>query len=303
MTLKLVDALNSITMSPEAKELYRQSDIQSAALTKHGEPHALGVMDFGKSLADQIETYFPGTFTPDELEFTIPAGCYGHDIGRSHGLDIINGKSKDRHEYWGARIFKELLDKAEIPHEYQAPVLYSIINHRANGCLGRDALAPPAQPNPAHDVKRRTLAVVVLADKCVGDAERVRTGDAFFIKAIRVLRLSRWFFDKKANEDKKNDFANYAIKNAQLLVDPNDNGNDPRYRGAIILKLKLDERICTMEQIFSVKWFREAYHCCGKSAQVLGFEFRIQANDEVWFFSKQKDAWAKRSELRVPQNP
>jgi hypothetical protein len=297
-----VDALNRIISGAAAKERYRLADIKSAALTKHGEPHALGVMDFGTALSQKIESMFPGTFTPEELEFTIPAACWGHDIGRSEDMDIVDGKPKDRHEIHGARIMNEFMVAEGVPAALRTPVNYGIVHHRANGVLGKNALDPSPQ-DPLDDIKRRTLAVTVLADKCVGDAERVRTADALFIKTLRTFRLAQWYFRNRANEDKKNDFANYAIKNAEIMVDPNDSGNDPRYRGAIILKLKLDVNVATLEDIFSVKWFRESYHCCGKSAQVLGFVFRIEANGETWFFDKKIDMWAKRSQLQVPHNP
>ncbi|HEY9792920.1 MAG TPA: hypothetical protein V6D22_21140, partial [Candidatus Obscuribacterales bacterium] len=264
MTQSLKDALNSIISSSDTKELYKQADIMSAALTKHGEPHALGVMEFGQSLAVEIESHFPGTFTQEELDFSIPAACYGHDIGRSHAPDIVNGKQKDRHEIWGSRIFKRLMSSAGIPVINQAPVCYAIVNHRANGVLGRNACDPKETKDPRHDMKRRTLAITVLADKCVGDAERVRFREALWIRTLRLLGISRWYFNKRATEDNKNDFANFAIKSAEIMVDPNDNGNDRRYRGAIVLKLAMDPKVCTIEQIFTVDWFEDAYHCCGK---------------------------------------
>ncbi|HEY9792921.1 MAG TPA: HD domain-containing protein [Candidatus Obscuribacterales bacterium] len=303
MTQILKDALERIINSPEAKELYKQADIMSAALTKHGEPHALGVMDFGLRLAQEIEAYFPGTFTQEEMDFSIPAACYSHDIGRSHANDIIDGKPKDRHEIWGSRIFKRLMNSAAIPLVNQEPVCYAIVNHRANGVLGRNALDPKADAasNPRHDIKRRTLAITVLADKCVGDAERVRTRDALKIQILRTLGLSRWYFFNNADEDEKNDFANYSIKHAELVVDPNDNDDDRRYKGAIILRLDMDEKVCGMAEVFSVKWFREAYHCCGKSANVLGFVFRIEANGQSWHFDKQSDSWQKRIAIPVPR--
>lgn len=289
-----------IENDPEFDRLYDEADQKTRDMTAHGRQHWRDVRSMGLQLVEEIERHFPGTFTPLEKVLYIPLACDGHDIGRSVGKEMIDGRRVDRHEVHGVPIMRRFMDKVGIPKLHQTPVLFGVVNHRANGVLGRNAFGDGVQSNnPWLEIKRRTLAVTVLADKCVGDSARVRGRQALKLRTVKTLGLSRYYF-AKADENMRNNFANFAIQQAQLIVDPNDTYNT-RYKGAIVLRLDLDERICTMEQILQVEWFAEAYHCCGKSAQALGFVFRIEANGDRWFWSKEAGGWAMRKGILVPR--
>ncbi len=310
----LKEAFQHIVSSAAFHRGYLLADLNTADMTGHGEKgHAIPVMNLGLEIMAQIEALWPGTFTPLELEFGAPLALISHDLGRSRQRDRVNGKFVDRHEVYGAQMINDMMQLEDIPAKYRSLVTYAVVNHRANGVLKRNALD---MPNRVVDEEMRTLlvmsrnilAILVLADKCIGDAGRVRWNKAFQLIVLRFLGISGQWFERFANEDQRNNFANFAIRHAEVVIDQGDSANSTD-KGILVLSIHIDERVCSMTQILSVEWFGDAFHCCGKAAQALGFSFRIRTTsvnrgnnyEELWFWSKEVRGWAKRVPIAVPR--
>ncbi|CAN5535541.1 hypothetical protein BH10CYA1_BH10CYA1_17990 [soil metagenome] len=316
MTLEsLKKALQRIVSSAAFHRGYQLADLNTADMTGHDENgHAIPVMNLGLEIMAQIEALYPGTFTALELEFGAPLALISHDLGRSRQRVRINGKLVDRHEVDGAQMINEMMIAEDIPARYRSLVTYPVVNHRANGVLKRNALDMPNrvvnEELLAHLIMcRRILAILVLADKCIGDAGRVRWNKAIQLLVLRFLGISRHWFERFANEDQRNNFANFAIRHTEVVIDQGDSSSSTD-KGSLVLSIQIDERVCSMTQILSVEWFRDAFHCCGKAAQALGFSFRIRTTsvnrgnnyEELWFWSKEVRGWSKRVPIAVPRH-
>ncbi|MBS1957332.1 MAG: hypothetical protein JST89_24300 [Cyanobacteria bacterium SZAS-4] len=312
---RLVEVVARIITSQKFVKAYEQAEAFTSGMTSHGlKQHAEPVEKLGLEIMEQINQFFPGTFSPLEQLYAARLALIGHDAGRGAGKPkMVKGRFVDRHEIDGALFLDELLREEGVPKAYRTMVTYPVANHRTSGILKRAALDIPTVSDENHRQRlesiRRVLAILILADKCVGDAERVRWRKRIVLVGLRAAFVSNFWFDKFANEDSRNNFANYAIKRATVVVDPADN-RTPAAKGCIVLSIDLDEHVCTMQQILRVEWFRDAFHCCGKAAQALGFSFRIQATsvnrmtdsnrEETWYWSKEENAWAKRSAIDIP---
>lgn len=311
----LIAAIDRILNSQEFIEKSKDVELNTKGLTHHGfETHAIPVFNLGTSIMDGINGFYPETFSAFEILFAAKLALLAHDIGRSSGGGVIDGqRTKDRHEIDGAVFVNQLLLRENIPARLRGVVSYAIVNHRTSRLKKRNALAMPRRPmseeeRAYQELLRRVLAVVILADKCVGDAQRVRATRQLFLKSLRMMRISNRYFER-ANEDLRNDFANFAVKRAAVTVDPTEVGRGNGTRGWLVLSLDLDERVCTMQQILEVEWFREAYDCCRIAAATLGFDFRIQTTsvnrmtddnrEATWYWSEEHNDWRRRTAIEV----
>ncbi|MBY0359463.1 MAG: hypothetical protein K2W82_15780 [Candidatus Obscuribacterales bacterium] len=250
----------------------------SKSLTDHGRKHAEDVLKLGLELADNLSQLVPGFLTEWEREVYLPIALFGHDIGRA-----IDGP---KHDQLGAQMIGKYLQDKGMPGEHTREPCWAIRNHRASRCLSLE-------------FDSKVWALLVLADKCVGDEERVTGWKAWWLKSLGFFGVAKHLW-KWSNEDFKNSLANFSIKSAQIVVDPNDSPS-PKYRGAIVLKVDLDHSVGTLEDILGVEWFSEAFHSCARATQYLGYVFRIEASGTRYSWSKEKAGWVTPAQIDVPR--
>lgn len=257
---------------------YDLANKMSKGLTDHGQRHAFAVLKLGQELADNLENLVPGFLSEWEREVYLPIALFGHDIGRA-----INGP---KHDQIGAAMVGRYLRKQGMPREHRRHCCWPIRNHRASRCLSLD-------------FDSKVWSLLVLADKCVGDEERVTGWKAWALKTIGFFGVAKHLW-KWSNQDFKNSLANFSIKSAQIVVDPNDTPS-PKYRGAIVLQVDLDHSVGTLEDILGVDWFSEAFHSCARATQYLGYVFRIEASGTRYSWSKEKQGWVTPTQIDVPR--
>lgn len=260
-----------------------KADQQSKSQSKHGRQHCFDVPELGRAFMTRLEELFPGTIS--EMDRVLAEiAMFTHDLGRSVQI-------KD-HARYSAQIVGQYLKKTNMPLEYRRMICYAVRWHSAGDCL------PPRQ------VKDNVHALLIIADKLVGDAERVRGSKARRLRSwlAKGLINSKWAeWSAKGQEDPKNNAANFAIKRVRIDIDKND-VPEPRYRGAVLCQMDVDERFATMEQIFSVEWFSMAYHAVARSCQHLGFVFRIEVNGRRYFWSDEHKGWRCNQPIEVPRH-
>ncbi|MFN8551109.1 MAG: HD domain-containing protein [Candidatus Obscuribacterales bacterium] len=283
MSLEVADAqlgliFPTLDSRSDIKDLYTLADIRSRGKTIHDlERHGKPVMRMGLALVAEIERFYPGTFTRVEKEYSVPIACQFHDLCKGMTEISPDGSVTEVHHIQGAIEMDRILAEMDVPQKHRRLVSYPIRYHRTSGVLREHGLEMPDcrsdEERSVYEACLRTLAILVLADKCVGDRERVRDNKVWWISMLRWLGLSRVWFHFAANQDSRNNFATYAIQQAKLSVDPLDCYDSPK--GAIVLNLVLDERVCSLQQILQVDWFYEAFQCCAEACKYLGFSFRI----------------------------
>jgi len=70
------------------------------------------------------------------------------------------------------------------------------------------------------------------------------------------------------------------------------------HAGAIVLKLKLDERVAPARELLDL--YARRFHSCGRGAKSLGFVFRIEVNGVRFYFDDDKGAWLPLKGFNVP---
>lgn len=255
-----------IFQDPTVRQLYAQGDQLSASQTKHDEGHAFQVLAVGLALVAEIHKRMPDIFDEWTREIVIPAALFLHDVGRA--IDV------DNHAKAGAKWAKGYLTELGFDKTTVRRICKIIACHRSSLVL---------KPNSfrAANYGDAAWAVVVIADKAVGDEDRVRPEK---LKELRKLRKKRQL---KQWTGSRHDLINYAIKGSALIVDGRDDSqSDP---GAIVLKLRIDKLVCQPFDIYDL--YRDRFHACGKAAQYLGFLFRLEFNGVRYAYSKEKQDW------------
>lgn len=285
MTLEeLIEFRDHMYRDPELLAIYEEGDQNSHWQTRHDHVHGDEVTELAIELRDHIHGIFPDLMDDETREFVIPVAAWLHDIGRA--VDI------DKHDYEGVKIAKAYLVKHNIPGHLRQQICSIIMHHRAGSVIKNGI------KNPAH-------AIVVIADKCIGDENRVRWDKACKLKLARLVslkyfgltwfkrtrKLGQWSLARKNMWfNAPHDRVNFAIKSANLYVDVNENDLEGPPSGSIVLKLKVDETVAPIEEIVSLDWFADSFFACGKAAKHFGFSFRIEFNGVMhWWDKKVRD--------------
>jgi hypothetical protein len=131
---------------------------------------------------------------------------------------------------------------------------------------------------------------VVIADKCVGDEDRVRPGRAAALRVLRFFRLAQQWTGSP------HDRVNFAIKEAGITVDGNEDliGHDA---GVIVLKLRIDEHVSNPRDIYEL--YGDRFHACGRAAVYLGFLFRLEFNGVRYLYSEEDQTWLPVRSIKV----
>ncbi len=259
--------VESCYQDPRLLKLYDAGDRLSRSQTKHDANHAYLVRDVAVELVRQLREHkCPEPLDEETASVVIPLAAFLHDIGR--GVDV------EDHAGAGARLMHKYLRDSGFPEHIVKRVCRIIACHRSKVVLSRE-LDDPA------------WAIVVIADKAVGDEDRVRPLRA---KLLRIMR----FFGAARLWQGEHDRVNFAIKEAHLVVDGDDRSLDP---GAIVLKLRIDEKVARPDEIYSL--YGERFHACGRAAQYLGYLFRLEFNGIRFVYDKAVSGWVPVKAIKV----
>jgi prolyl oligopeptidase len=264
----------------EVMALCAEGDRKRASQTYHDLTHFILVRDVAISLASSIDALIPGMLTQHVREVIIPIAAFLHDIG--------GGIDPDDHARVGAQWARKYLKKLGFARDDIREISRAIACHRSEVVLKPRSFSRKNFADAA-------WAIVVIADKAVGDEERVRPGPAAELARLREDRkMSEWTGTEHVQ-------VNFAIKSADLVLDGRSKGaTDP---GFIVLKLRLDEEVASPEQV--CKLYGRRFHACGKAAQYLGFVFRLEFNGERYFYDKKSQEWKRVETIHatMPEEP
>ncbi len=236
---------------PEIERLYEAGDKLSRHQTKHDIDHACQVRDLARKISTEISASRPNYLDSWTEEVVIPLAAYLHDIGRAISVEDHAGA--------GAKWTKKYLSRLRLPNDTETlpvPVINRIA--RIVACHRSSIVLNSAFNDPA-------WAVVVLADKCVGDEERVRPIRAAVLGLLTLIRAT-WIPLRKGGV---HDRANFAIKKSELALGKDD----------IKLALTVDTRVCDPYLIYTL--YTDRFRACVKAAEYLGYKFRLIFNVPV----------------------
>ncbi|MBU6450950.1 MAG: HD domain-containing protein [Cyanobacteria bacterium REEB67] len=264
--------IQSLYDDREILDLYAAGDKLSSGQTKHDIGHAFSVLSTAEYLTGEIHKRFPEKLDDETRKVVIPAGAFLHDIGRA--IDVAD------HAGAGAKVTRTLLEPRGIDTDVIKRIQRIVALHRSSAVLKMKFNDP-------------AWAIVVIADKCVGDEDRVRPNKAAILRGLRFLRIAHINWWDNAEHDR----VNFAIKMSNLLVDSDDSPS-PAHAGAIVLKLTLDEVVAPATELLAL--YADRFHSCGRAAKYLGFVFRIEINGVRWLFDDDKDKWRPIRGFSVP---
>lgn len=265
---KAKEMVEWVMHDPQIQELYRQGDKMSSKQTKHDINHAYQVLSMAQQITAQVKTTV-ANLDDWTCEVIIPLAAFLHDIGRA--INVAN------HAAAGAAWSRDYLstlslpgDTETLPQETVKRIARIVANHRSESVLNREFNDP-------------AWAIVVIADKCVGDEDRVRPFTAFFLSILTFLRMP-WL---KLRSDGDHDRVNFAIKQVQLVCDEAD----------MVLQLTLDRRVCGPQLVYGL--YGSRFWACGRAAKYLGYQFRLEFNGERYAYDKDKGTWRQVPRLSV----
>lgn len=235
---------------PEIERLYEAGDKLSSHQTKHDIDHACQVRDLAAKISSEVSARHPDLLDAWTKDVVIPLAAYLHDIGRA--IDV------DEHAAAGAKWTKQYLSRLRLPHDTE-PLPVPVINRIARivACHRSQIVLNTPFNDPA-------WAIVVLADKCVGDEERVRPVRAAILSLLTMIRAS-WVPLRKGGI---HDRANFAIKKSDLVIGKSDIG----------LALTVDRRVCEPALIYNL--YNDRFQACVKAAAYLGYTYSLVFNGE-----------------------
>ncbi len=246
---------------PEISRLYQAGDQMSHNQTKHDLDHANQVMDLANKVARGLVARDAGALDDWTREVVIPLAAFLHDVGRA--IDVAD------HARAGATWARAYLgrltlegDSETLPVEVIERICKIIACHRSSAVLKQDFDDP-------------AWAIVVIADKCVGDEDRVRPEQAAILAVLTWFRLA-WIPLRKGGV---HDRATFAIKKAELNVGD----------GNLRLSIALDERVCKPKLVYEL--YGERFWACVKAARYLGYGFELEFNGVGYSYDSERKAW------------
>lgn len=250
--------ISKLFEDPVILALYASGDENRKHQTKHDLNHVLLVLDVANKLAAAILALFPGMMSEHVLNVIIPLAAFLHDIGG--GIDA------DNHAEAGARWVRMYLKKLGFDRKTVTEIYRIIAGHRSEVVLGANSFKRP-------DFADAAWAIVVIADKAVGDEERVRPEPAAELARLREAHKMSEF------QGSAHDQVTFAIKSSDLVVDGRE----------IVLKLRIDGEVASPEQIYTL--YGKRFHGCGKAALYLGFVFRLEFNGVRFYYDEGLQSW------------
>ena len=184
--LRAEQYVQGFCIEPVIIRLAAAGDSLSKAQTKHDMQHLINVRNIGMQMLLEWDRRFPGRLTEWQKRVIAPLSFLLHDIGRA--IDVNN------HAEAGARIAYLLLTQRRFPKEVIRQVCRPVALHRSEEVLKRE-------------FDDLIWAFLVLADKCVGDEDRVRPKEAAILRILTWVGLAHIDWWDEAAHDR----VNYAI--------------------------------------------------------------------------------------------
>lgn len=232
---------------PEVRAMAESGDKLSSHQTDHGMKHFLEVVEMARKLCAILAKRRPGLLSAWETDVVIPLAALFHDIGRA--VDVAD------HANAGAKWTRDFLatislpgDDEILPLETRKLIARIVACHRSETVLKLGGFNDPS------------WAVVVLADKMVGDEERVRPIRQLILGFLTAIGMPWIPLRKNGVHDR----VNFAIKKVTAV----DNEEE------LLLSLELDRRVCDGKLI--VDTYAGRYTACDYAAKFLGFKFGLQ---------------------------
>lgn len=255
-------------------QLYKEGDNKSRFQTKHNDEHARLVMDLAAHLFSEMQGRFPDRFD-DSSELVVLAAAFFHDIGRAEAVN--------EHAAAGRKIAFDYLSQKGFARDFAGKVAAIVARHRSNDFLKISLETLRTFPE---------LAIVVIADKCVGDEDRVRFWRALLLRVLRRFGLSHLNLWHNSQHDR----ANFSIKETTLIVDSDENYSD-EHAGAIILKLTVDVAVADAELILGL--YGRRFQACDFGAKSMGFAFRIELNGVRYYYESTSAQWCQLDTFKI----
>lgn len=265
---------------PYIRKCYDLGDARRSGQTKHGfREHAVPVAQEAQRISSQVRQHHPGLIDDWTHEVIIPFGALLHDIGGCNSIE--------NHDKEGAKLMRKYLrtlhlqgDKETLSGEDQERICRIIAYHRAGRYLKYWKLKDPA------------LDVVLLADKSIGDEDRVRPGRAF------CLRILTWFglASIPLRHNGEHDRINFAIHSSRLVADTDGN---------MVLKFEVKDAVLQdsrllfwlpkRDSIYSViyehEYYKKNFHAMEQATRSLGYGFFLEFNGTRYGFNKKSKIW------------
>ncbi len=251
---EMVDVVCGLATDPALLKLYTEGDKLSRGQTRHDIGHALSVMTVAGKIAAEVSSRFPEKLPALSTDVIIPAAAFFHDIGRA--LNVSD------HAAAGRNVALEYLRSRGFSLGVAGKVAAIVSCHRSDDFLKISQATLATFPE---------LCIVVIADKCVGDEDRVRFWRAMALRLLSKLGLARRNLWRNAKHDR----VNFSIKNSEMLVDSDPDYNEA-HAGAMILQLQVDESIASARELVTL--YTRRFQACDVAARSMGFIFRLEIN-------------------------
>ncbi len=250
MNISKAKRLVSICLAdPVNVKLYDKADKMTTNQTHHGIDHAYQVLDLAKVIADEMHLRHPGLLDDWTRHVVIPLAAFYHDIAR--GL-VERGHAQAGADWVMNKLPGYHVDGESFPPEVIKRIARVIVRHQSK------TVAKIAFDDPA-------WAIVVLADKCVGDENRVRAWKRFVLKIATACGVPHLPLRAEGSE---HDRVNFAIKSWDFQMEDTN----------LVLDITTDSRVCDPKLILDT--FKSRYEACSKAAAYLGYKFVVAFNGQ-----------------------
>ncbi len=235
---------------PSVIRLYADADKSTKGQTHHGLDHAYEVLDLAKVITADLHARHPAMLDDWTRSVVVPLAAFLHDIGR--GI-AEHGHAKTGAKWAVTNLPRYQVDGERLPSEHIKRIARVIAKHQSKTVLSMDFNDP-------------AWAIIVLADKCVGDEGRVRFWKRVLLRTFTALGVP-WLPLRQHGAE--HDRVNFAIKSAILRLEEST--------GRFVLDVTMDRRVCGPELVLEV--FKDRYKACRKAALYLGYEFVVSFKD------------------------
>lgn len=261
--------VQEVINDPEVLARFSKGDSLAFRKNKHDRAHAETVLKVGLDFIAAIMLFRPDLLDEETRKTVIPLQLYLHDNGYADS-------DEDHAVAGGGWAFSYLLRKG-FSKSVARRVGDGIANHRSKRVLAQDF------DDPAN-------AVTVLADKSVGDEDRVRFWPAIMLRILRMFGLCRfWRYHKHER-------ANLAITNAEVVTD-GTKSRSAEQSAAFVLKLSFDSGFYAVTDILDL--YKDRFCASDKAAQYLRFLYRVEFNGVRFMYVEAQKSWVPVKTISV----
>ncbi|MBX9688259.1 MAG: HD domain-containing protein [Candidatus Obscuribacterales bacterium] len=302
----------------------------------HGWAHAQDVYNLTKQVAERTEALFPGTFSDFHMVCAL-TGALLHDTGRAVAIkDHDKHGARISHEYLrelGQRLHG---DPKACPADFRKRVVALVRKHRSDSWLysspeekalrkreidgpdiaalliadklcGSESRVPEAKLSflsltaeldisPELKTKHGLDANWRLSRINWGNPELISEPQEV-IDAAKAVLAAKGLSVAPDLEIDGHDRVNGSIKDRVIELMAYNPPSTGRFKGTMIYRIRVDERLAPQELVTGLDWWGEAFHTVAKAAKYLGFRFMIQFNDRTLQYSRRQAAWISSTSM------